>query len=311
MKPEAKKAQDKPVLSAKSFQRLLAAAYILQLHNDSRPSVQPIGAGHVNPFKAGAIVQKRTPSVLLREPRLRTGQPDPVPLRSPNHADKSAGRRDQSRVPKFPEVAPIETTEVFIAEEIAKEHVHPSRLVPPVEPTVPRRTEMLLRGPMYWRTAEALAIATVFSMMLGASIHRFSSLSDRASLPSGMLEQPSASQPARPAARALASSQQPVGTRNSCQLPNDGEADVVAADFVIRYRESAVNLPSPAAKKATGSPAQAPVLAPRIMTSKPGVRLAFGRDADMFAAATVVQYGADVTVWSGNSKRARLDRSRH
>ncbi len=313
-----------PVLDAETFQRLLAAAHILQERNDRRqivkmgslglsdgaiarrPSVQPIGAGHINPFKAGAIVQKRTPSVLLRKPQLQAVQPDAVPFRSPSNSDKFSVRTDQPRVPALPEMAPV-ITEVFIAKEIAKEHLPPGRPVPPVKPKVPRRMNILLKGPIYWRMVEALAIATVFCMMVGVSIHRLSAFPGRASLPS---EQRSASQPATPTAKVLASSQQPVGTRNSRQSPEGGEADIVAEDFVIRYRNLAVNLPGQAAKEPTSGLAKNRLLPPKNMTSKPGVRLAVGRDADM-VAARVVQYGADVTMWSGNPKRARLDRFGH
>jgi hypothetical protein len=49
-------------LDAESFQRLLAAAYILQSRGERAP-VLPISAIHTNSFTASAIVQTRTPSV--------------------------------------------------------------------------------------------------------------------------------------------------------------------------------------------------------------------------------------------------------
>jgi hypothetical protein len=310
VKRKSMNATGKPVLDQEGFQHLLAAAYILQVYNDRRPSVQTIGAGHTSPFAAGAIVQKRTPSVMIREPQLQAGQPDAVPFRSPNNSDKFTGRTDQPRVPASPEMAPV-VTEKFIANEIAKEHLHPGRLVPPVEPTVLHRMNILLRRPMSWRTVEALAIAIVFCMMMGVSIHRLSALPGRTSLPSGMLEQRNASQSGRPTAKVLASFQQPVVTGNSRQSPDGGEADIVAEDIVIRYQKRAVNLPGQVAKKPTSSPVQAQLLPPKNTTSKPGVRLTFGRDADMLAAETLVQYGADVKMWSRDPKRPGLDRLEH
>ena len=196
MNQEAKTAQDKPVLNAESFQRLLAAAYMLQLHNDRRPSVQPIGAVYTRSFAAGAIVQQRTPSVMIREPQLQTDQPGAVPFVSPNNSDKFTGRTDQT-----------------------------------------------------WRAAEALAIAIVFCMMTGVSIHRLSALSRRTSLPSEMLEQRNASHPQGPMPELLASSQQPVVTRNSRQSPNSAKADNVTQNVVIRSQKHAVSPPGQAAKK--------------------------------------------------------------
>ena len=258
MNQEAKTAQDKPVLNAESFQRLLAAAYMLQLHNDRRPSVQPIGAVYTRAFEAGAIVQQRTPSVMIREPHLQADEPGAVPFVSPNNSSKFTGRADQT-----------------------------------------------------WRAAEALAIAIVFCMMTGVSIHRLSALSRHASLPSGMLEQGNASHSAGSMPEPLASSQQPVVTRNSRQSPNGAEADNIAEDVVIRYQEHAVNLPGQAAKKPTSSPVQAQLLPSKNTTSKPGGRLTLARDADMLAADTVVQYGADATMWLGKPQRTGLDRVGH
>lgn len=68
MNQNVTKAQDKPVLDPESFQRLLAAAFVLQEQNpDPRPP-EPIGGAHPRTFAIEAIVQKRTPS--LRQPSL-------------------------------------------------------------------------------------------------------------------------------------------------------------------------------------------------------------------------------------------------
>jgi hypothetical protein len=63
---EAGNEHSKPVLDAESFQRLLAAAYVLQSQDHHRhPSLQPIAQPKLNPFIQGAIVQKRSPSLRL------------------------------------------------------------------------------------------------------------------------------------------------------------------------------------------------------------------------------------------------------
>ena len=164
---ETDKAHGMPVLNAETFERLLAAACVLQLHNDRRSSVQPIGAPPTSAFAAGAIVQPRTPSLMIREPQVQADQSGAVPFGSANNSDKPSGRTDQT-----------------------------------------------------WRAAEAIAIAIVFCIMTGVSIHRLSALSSRTSLPSGTLEQRKGSQPAVPTAKVKA-----VVMRNSRQSPDAREAE--------------------------------------------------------------------------------------
>ena len=79
MNQEADNDPNKPVLNAEDFQCLLAAAYLLQVHNDGQSSirlVQPMSASHASSFAAGTIVQKRIPSVMMREGQLQAGQTD-------------------------------------------------------------------------------------------------------------------------------------------------------------------------------------------------------------------------------------------
>ena len=213
------KAKEKPVLDQESFQQLLAAAYLLQLHNDRLLSIrpiQPVGASPASSFAAGAIVQKRTPSLMNRER-------------------------------------------------------HPHRM-------------KVLSRPMLWRTVEAFAIAIVFCMMMGLSIHRLSAVPGHTSLASGMLEEQSGFQPTRPSDKALASSQAVVAP-NSSQSPIGGEADIVAENIVIRPQTLGVNV-----------------------LGRPGARLTSGRDA---VFDTVVEYGPDVTMWSRKSERATPNRLGH
>jgi hypothetical protein len=260
---EAHTAQGKPVLNREDFQRLLAAAYLLQAHPlqahhiqaqyvqahyDCQPSirpVEPVSASPASSFAARAILQKRTPSAMIRERQIQAGQPVPG--------------------------------------DVAAKHPYPVRLVRFVGSTVPHRINILLRRSMSWRTVEALAIAIVFFMMMGMSIHRLSAIRGRTSLASGMPEEQNDGQLAGPTQKALASPS-PVATLNS--RPSPSESDIVAQDIVIRHQKRVANLPA-----------------------QPGVRFTSGRDADAFAADTVVQYGSDVKMWSRKPARAPLNRS--
>jgi hypothetical protein len=250
---EADNAANKPVLDPEGFQRLLAAAYLLQVHNDRQPSIRPVqrvGAGQASSFIAGTIAQERNPSVMMRERQLQAGESDAVP-----------------------------------GKEIAKPNPYRTRLIPFVAPTLQHKMKVLLRRLMSWRTVEPIAIAIVVSMMMGLSIHRLSAVPGRTSLASGMLEEQSGFQPPRPADKALASSQAVVAP-NTRQSPIVGEADIVAADIVIRHQKRGVNL-----------------------LGRPGARLTSGRDAGVFD--TVVEYGPDVKMWSRKSERATPNRLAH
>ncbi len=239
MDQEARNAQDKPLLSAEGFQHLLAAAYILQTNAGRRLS--PIEASGTSSFAGGAIVQRRTPSVIVREPQL------PPP---PNIWSAS------------------------------------------------------------WRMVEALAIAAIFCMMMGASIHRLRALPGRTSLTPGKPEQENASKPARPQESFLALAQQPVVARKPLPRPDGDEGDIVAEDVVIRHQKP-VNFLAQAPRKTTSSRVQRQLLTPKSTTSERGIRSTFGRGADMAAADTVVEYGADVKMWLGSPKKAGLDHPAH
>jgi hypothetical protein len=245
---ETDTAQHKPALNQEGFQRLLAAAYLLRVHNDGRPSIRPAqhAANHASSFAAGTIVQERTPSLMIQERQLQAAQ-----------------------------------CEAVLCDEVAKQQPHLARLAPSVGPAFLYRMNVLLRRSMSWRTTEAVAIAIVFCMMMGLSIHRLSAVSGRTSLASGTEEQ---NERVRPTEKVLASSQSVVA-RNSRQSPGGGEADIVAEDIVIRHQKRLLNLPR-----------------------KPGVRLVFGSGA---AADTVVQYGSDVKMWSRTPERATLNRLEH
>ena len=242
MDQEARKAQDKPVLSAEGFQRLLAAAYILQTNAARRLS--PIEASGAT-FADGAIVQRRTPSEIAREPQ----RPHPL--------------------------------------------------------------NVWLRNTASWRMVEALAIAAIFCMMVGASIHRLQARPGRTSLTPGKPEQENTPESARPQESFLAMAQQPVVARKPLPRPDGDEGDIVAEDVVIRHQKLAVNFLAQAATKTTSSRVQRQLLTPRSTTSERDIRSTFGRGADMAAADTVVEYGADVKMWLGSPKKAGLDHPAH
>ena len=187
-------------MDAESFQRLLAAAYMLQAHPD-RPPLEPIGAGRTRSFVGGAIVQKRTPSLLIRGPRIPASRSHAVPFTFPNVVPGSAGRK-RSPLP-------------------------PRTLIQLVEPAVRHTMNIFVSRPMSWRTFEALAIAMVFCALAGVSIHRVSPLPGRTRYRAEMSEQRHASQRVTSAAKVLASADQPAVTLKS-RRSTDGEADVVA-----------------------------------------------------------------------------------
>jgi hypothetical protein len=203
------KVQDKPVLNPESFQWLLAAAYLLQGHNEQQPSIRPqlLGASPTSSFSAGKIIQKRTPAVMIRDRQLEAGQPD-----------------------------------VIAGNQTAKERPYLARRVPFVRSAVPHRMTVLLKKPIYWRTVETVAIAMVFCMMMGLSILRLSAVPGRTSLASGALEKQDNFQPTRAAEPILALSQT-VAPLNSRESPRGDETGIVAEDIVIRHQERAVNVP--------------------------------------------------------------------
>jgi hypothetical protein len=248
---ETNKGQPKPVLNQEGFQHLLAAAYLLQAHLDRQPSIRPVHrqeASHASSSSADKIVQKRPPTVMIQDRRLQVGQP--------------AAILDHE-----------EATEALI------------RLGWHQLDTVPRGKNALLRRPTLWKTAETLAIAIVFSVMMGLSISRLWTVPSRTSLVSRKLDEPN--ERARPTEKVIPSSQAVVGGYAG-QSSGVGEADIVAEDIVtrvIRHQERLVNLPR-----------------------KPGVRLVFGTGA---AADTVVQYGSDVKMWLRTPERAALNRLEH
>lgn len=219
MSHEIQKGHSKPALNPESFQRLLAAAYILQSRNDraALPGVVP----EQKPFVNGAIIQKRTTSL---QPSL--ARPVAIQWRS---------------------------------------------------------AIQILTVPMLWKSAEAFAIAAVFCLMMGMSIHHL--------LASPGSATPSATTRAREADHAASStpqvllssvvlaSSQPDSTRTSRQSHDDaGEAatGINDDDLIIHYRPRALDLSGP-----------------------------IGKGMSMHGAkrvtAKVVRYGDDVTMWSSTS----------
>jgi hypothetical protein len=170
--------------------------------------------------------------------------------------------------------------------QTAKERPYLARLVPFVRSAVLHRMTVLLRKPIYWRTVETVAIAIIFCMMMGLSILRLSAVPGRTSLASGVLEKQDNFRPTR-AAEPILELSQTIAPLNSRESPRGDETGIVAEDIVIRHHKPAVNVPG-----------------------KLGLRLTSGRNADIFVADTVVEYGSDVTMWS-RKPRATLNRLGH
>lgn len=292
MNREINKVQDRPVLNVESFQRLLLAAYLLQGHNDGRPSVHPIGEGSPSSFAAGAIVQKRTPSMIIRESLPQVCRPDALSFEFSSNSDKFTGSDQPRRVTTSPEITSV-AAKIPIAHGVVQEHLLPASLAPVVEATIRHRVDILLSVPISWKMIETLSITIVFCMMTGLSIHRLSAFPSRSSLSWTRNTSQSANTPAT----ALGSSQ-PVAMKNSRLSSARGGADIVAEDFVIRYQKRAGSYPGRAATKPT-SPMAVPVFSPEAKMSRLSDRLSLSRVSDMLPADSVVRYGADVTTWSG------------
>ncbi len=290
MNQETKRAQEKPVLSAGSFHCLLAAAYLLQVEAD-RTVPQPIEAGHPSPFRAGAIVQKRTSSLLVGKPSLLASR-SALPITPPSDSANSAQRVCLSRVSAVPgtvsEVAGVSMVNAAAEGQRAEQFRNYSgsvRLV--VGPTVLDATRIFASRAMFFKAVEALSIAMIFFAVTGVSIGRpLLANPGHTAVVAEMPEQQSSALsrvlPTIPIATLLASGQRVTVTPSSGQRPHVAEADTVAEDAVVHYLKRALDLPGQAAKK----PA-------------------------MLASERVVQYGPDVTVWSGNlTQRDGLDRRR-
>jgi hypothetical protein len=228
----------KPSLDAESFQRLLAAAFILQSRAEwiARKPVRTVDAKR---FAARAIAQKPTRPI----------------------------RPSLARPGAWGEVDAV------------------SRL----------------SGPMLWKTVEALAIASVFCLMMGISIHHL--LADpRGSSPAEMLQTSDAgrltSTTPQVLLKSVLASQQPEATRKSRQSQDDGEGELNTydEDLVIHYRPRTTNLPVSIGKGITGGSALAQS-DPRQNTEEAAL-----------VTEKVVEYGDDVTMWS-SLKRPSLVQS--
>jgi hypothetical protein len=293
---EANKVQDRPVLNVETFQRLLLAAYLLQGHNDGRPSVHPIGAGSPSSFAAAVIVQKRTPSMIIRESLPQVCPPVALSFEFSSNSDKFTGSDQPRSVTTSPEMTSV-GPKIPIAHGVVRERLLPASLALAVEATMRNEMDILLTVPISWKMIETLSITIVFCMMTGMSIHRLSAFPSRDSL---SWRQQNSSQSANTPAKASRSSQ-PVAMKNSDLSSARGGADIVAEDFVIRYQKRAGSYPGRAATK-PASPTPVPVFSPEAKISRLGDRLSLGRVSDMVPADSVVRYGADVTTWLGRRR---------
>lgn len=260
MKQDIEKAQGKLVLSEQDFQRLLSAAFTLQAQNDSLRLVLANAASQKSDFAAGAVIQKRTPSLSL----LRNQKPELQLVRP--------GRSLVSSVKKNASQAGISTR----------------RRIAAAAPFLAREKERVLAGMIYaggllrWRTAEALAVAAVFTMVVSASIRHVSHFRAGGA--------PQAAQQDTTTKKDLALSGQAGARLKSQSAIRDG--DFVAKDVVIRYYKRASALSDQSVKKLTSDRIPAPTqrLPQSITNLKTGVHYTVGREGAMLAADTVVRY---------------------
>jgi len=137
-----------------------------------------------------------------------------------------------------------------------------------------------LSGPMLWKTVEALAIASVFCLMMGISIHQL--LADPGGSSHAGMPQ------TRDAGHLTSSTSQPDATPKSRQSQDEGEGErnTDDEDLVIHYRPRTTNLPGSIGKGITGSSTLAQN-DPRQNTEEAAL-----------VTEKVVEYGDDVTMWS-------------
>jgi hypothetical protein len=228
---------DRPILDEDGFQRLLAAAYILQPRNQ-HPTALPMAAPK-RPFAAGKIIQRRTPSLLVRNP------PAPAPW------------------------------------------------------TLSWTPSWTMSAPIFWKASEALVIAAIFAV---AAVSILSPLSARTTHSAEATEQRVAYERATAEAKVWGPARQSLVKPGSSQS-SGGKNRLTAADIIAGYEKENddTDLRSPAVEKPAIDLARSLPTASRLSQNrnsddaplKSGARLAFGRDADMLAAATVTRYGPD------------------
>jgi hypothetical protein len=272
MNQEGSESSGKPVLNAEGFQRLLAAAYLLQVYHDGAhdecAQLQPTVAERTRAFAAGAIVQRRTPrlSVAPQSSRAMANiSASQIVEAQHTAADPLVADRISAHGTSVDHdlLAPIE-----VPGQMPR---YTGRRMPLLGGMASRGINTLVSSAMWWRAVDAVAISAVFLAIVGVSIHGLWASRGSMPLPSGMLS----FQAAKPGAEALASSQ-PLAPQALRQSLEQIEADVVAKDTVIRHQTRAV------------SGARKP------------------RNAGTLAADIVVRYGSDVKMWSGSSKRMEM-----
>ena len=231
---EARNAQNKPLLSAEGFQRLLAAAYILQTNAARRPS--PIGASGTNSF-AGAGGEKNSFC-------------------------------DRSRTPAA---------------------------VPP---------EYLVAQYGIMADGRSPRNSSIFCMMVGASIHRLSTLPAVRHLP-----RLSPNKKTRPSPRG----RRKVSWHWLSRSWRERHCLGLMATRETSFRrcchpapKTAVNFLAQAPRKTTSSPVQRQFLTPKSTASEDGALDQPSAEAQTSPLpSTVVEYGADVKMWLGSPKKSR------
>jgi hypothetical protein len=260
VKQNVEKAKGKPVLSEQDFQRLLSAASTLQAQNDSLRLMLSSAANQTSSFTARAVVQKRTPSLSL----LRNKKPENQRVHS------------------------VRLLVTSLKKNAAQMGISTRRTVAAAAPFLARERDRVLAGLvdagrlLRWRTAEALAVAAVFTMVVSASIRHVSSFR---------------------ASGARLAAQQDTTTKKDLALPGQAgarlksqlairDADFVAKDVVIRYYKHTTAPNDRTVKRLISDRIPTPTqrLPQSITNLKTGVQYTLGQEDAMLAADTIVRY---------------------
>jgi hypothetical protein len=159
--------------------------------------------------------------------------------------------------------------------------------------------------PIFWKTSEALMIGAIF-VVAAVSVARISPLSARTTRGDEAAEQRVTYERATAAAKVWGSARQSLvklGSSQSSSQVSDSKNRLTAADIIAGYEKESgdINLPAPVVERPATDLQQSLPSGNRPSQSrttesvplKSAVRLAFGRDAEMLAAATVTRYGPD------------------
>lgn len=298
MKQEPAITWDKPVLDEDSFQRLLAAACMLQQHNASRLVNLP--KADCGSLSAKAVPQNvRSSQVTAPSPELKSGPVlPPEPVLAAAQADASSEvatqiheksrliRSDQPRTPSLRLRNRWRTRRLLVVvREFAERRLWKRRTYN--RHGAQRRSSAVGTGShkIFWRTATAVAPTAVLSLLLGASFHRLSPLPGGLTLSSEGVQQQVPFQRTQSRVMLLSAPKTMVEPNRH----RSSEADLVAKDTVVRYKARSVTPRVQGQNKPVGQPLptrETLAFAQKAIAKPTLVRFANG----MMAEDTLVRY---------------------